>query len=132
MHSHIILCKILAQRRELRIAPRRIFIHGRGQGQFAFNPVQQGLSNSRQRPEQGGIPRCFLIFPKVRFHDLRHSRATISLGGGVDLKLVSERLGRTMIAITADLYLHPDHTMHEAACHACLCLNGDEQRGDVF
>jgi integrase len=54
-------------------------------------------------------------FPKVRFHDLRHSSATIALAAGVDLKLVSERLGHTTIAITADLYLHPDQTMHEAA-----------------
>jgi len=54
-------------------------------------------------------------FPKVRFHDLRHSSATIALAAGVDLKLVSERLDHTTIAITADLYLHPDQTMHEAA-----------------
>jgi integrase len=55
------------------------------------------------------------FLPKVRFCDLRHSHAPISLASGVDLKLVSERLGHTTIAITADPYLHPDQTMHQAA-----------------
>ncbi|HWB49975.1 MAG TPA: site-specific integrase [Stellaceae bacterium] len=61
------------------------------------------------------LARLGADFPRVRFHDLRHSSATIALAAGVDLKLVSERLGHTTIAITADLYLHPDQTMHEAA-----------------
>jgi len=61
------------------------------------------------------LPRLGPDFPKVRFHDLRHSSATIALAAGVDLKLVSERLGHATIAVTADLYLHPDQTMHEAA-----------------
>jgi integrase len=54
-------------------------------------------------------------FPHIRFHDLRHSSATIALAAGVDLKLVSERLGHKTIAVTADLYLHPDEAMHKAA-----------------
>jgi integrase len=42
--------------------------------------------------------------PKVSFHGLRHSFASISLRAGVPLKVVSEALGHTTIAITADLY----------------------------
>ena len=39
-----------------------------------------------------------------RFHDLRHTAATLWLQAGVGLKTVSEALGHTSIAITADVY----------------------------
>jgi len=42
----------------------------------------------------------------IRFHDLRHSVATILLGARVQLKEVSERLGHASIATTADIYSH--------------------------
>jgi integrase len=42
--------------------------------------------------------------PDVRFHDLRHSVATILIVAKVDLKVVSELLGHSSIAITADIY----------------------------
>ena len=42
----------------------------------------------------------------IRFHDLRHTHASLLLGEGVHLKVVSERLGHSGIAITADLYSH--------------------------
>ena len=46
--------------------------------------------------------------PKVTFHGLRHSYASISLSAGTPLKVVSEMLGHTTTttAITADLYTH--------------------------
>lgn len=47
-------------------------------------------------------------FPNIRFHDLRHSYATLMLKKGVDLKIISDVLGHSDIAITADTYLHPD------------------------
>ena len=39
-----------------------------------------------------------------RFHDLRHTAASLWLQAGVNLKTVSEALGHTSIAITADVY----------------------------
>ena len=42
----------------------------------------------------------------VRFHDLRHSAATILLAAKINLKLVSELLGHSSVAITADIYSH--------------------------
>ena len=44
--------------------------------------------------------------PNVRFHDLRHSAATVLLATKVDLKVVSELLGHSSVAITADIYAH--------------------------
>lgn len=44
--------------------------------------------------------------PHIRFHDLRHTSATILLGNGVPLKNVSARLGHRTASITADIYAH--------------------------
>jgi len=44
--------------------------------------------------------------PNVRFHDLRHGAATVLLAAKVDLKVVSELLGHSSVAITADIYAH--------------------------
>jgi len=44
--------------------------------------------------------------PNVRFHDLRHSAATVLIAAGVPLKVVSELLGHSSVAITADIYAH--------------------------
>ena len=44
--------------------------------------------------------------PEVRFHDLRHTCATILLSKGVHAKFVQELLGHATIAITLDTYSH--------------------------
>jgi integrase len=56
--------------------------------------------------------------PRVRFHDLRHTAATLLLGQGVHPKVVSEMLGHTNTGITLDLYSHATPTMQEAAAGA--------------
>jgi len=48
---------------------------------------------------------------RIRFHDLRHTFATIALGRGVHPKIVSEMLGHSTVAITLDLYSHVTPTM---------------------
>ncbi len=52
---------------------------------------------------------------RIRFHDLRHTAATILLGRGVHPKIVSEMLGHTSIAITLELYSHVIPTMQRDA-----------------
>ena len=42
--------------------------------------------------------------PPVRFHDLRHGAATLSLAAGNDLKTVQALLGHVSIVLTADTY----------------------------
>jgi integrase len=44
--------------------------------------------------------------PEIRFHDLRHTCATLLLGRGVHPKLVQELLGHATIAMTLDTYSH--------------------------
>ena len=47
----------------------------------------------------------------IRFHDLRHSFATISLQNGDDIKTVSENLGHATVAFTLDVYGHVTEKM---------------------
>jgi integrase len=42
----------------------------------------------------------------VRLHDLRHTHATQMLSGGINPKIVSERLGHHSTAFTLDTYVH--------------------------
>jgi integrase len=44
--------------------------------------------------------------PDIRFHDLRHTCATLLLSKGVHVKLVQELLGHSTIAVTLDTYSH--------------------------
>ena len=47
-----------------------------------------------------------LGMPKIRFHDLRHTCATLLLQAGVHPKIVQERLGHASITMTLDTYSH--------------------------
>ncbi|MDR4926521.1 site-specific integrase [Peribacillus simplex] len=44
--------------------------------------------------------------PKIRFHDLRHTHATILIQQNVNVKLISERLGHSDIETTLNTYSH--------------------------
>jgi len=44
--------------------------------------------------------------PRIRFHDLRHSHASLMLGSGVSIKVVSARLGHSTPAMTLNVYSH--------------------------
>ena len=44
--------------------------------------------------------------PRVRFHDLRHTFATLALQNGVDVKTVSGMLGHFSAGFTLDTYAH--------------------------
>ena len=55
--------------------------------------------------------------PGIRFHDLRHTAATLLLGEGVHPKIVSERLGHSRVGITLDLYSHVTHETTQVSGH---------------
>ena len=56
--------------------------------------------------------------PDIRFHDLRHTCATLLLGRNVNPKVVSEMLGHASIAITLDTYSHVLPNMQSEAAKA--------------
>ena len=56
--------------------------------------------------------------PDIRFHDLRHTCATLLLTKGVHPKIVSEMLGHSSIAITLDTYSHVIPGMGDVAASA--------------
>jgi integrase len=60
---------------------------------------------------KAGIPRC-------RFHDLRHTCATLLLQQGVHAKVVSELLGHSSIGMTLDIYSHVIPDMQQQAVSA--------------
>jgi integrase len=51
----------------------------------------------------------------MRFHDLRHSAATLLLHQNVHAKVVAEMLGHTRMSATMDLYSHVTPTMQREA-----------------
>ena len=53
--------------------------------------------------------------PDIRFHDLRHSSATMLLSLGVHPKVVQEILGHSQISMTMDIYSHVLPTMQQEA-----------------
>ncbi|WP_209125452.1 tyrosine-type recombinase/integrase [Alkalihalobacillus sp. BA299] len=53
--------------------------------------------------------------PDIRFHDLRHTHATIMLQLGEHPKVVSERLGHSKTNVTLDIYSHVVPDMQKSA-----------------
>jgi len=56
--------------------------------------------------------------PEIRFHDLRHTCATLLLGRSVHPKIVQELLGHATIAVTLDTYSHYLPSMGDQASGA--------------
>jgi len=66
----------------------------------------------------------------IRPHDLRHAMATHWLASGVPVKVVTERLGHSSVAITLELYGHVLPTMQAtAAAQMEVALMGSNSRG---
>ena len=53
--------------------------------------------------------------PRIRFHDLRHTAATLLLSARVNPKVVSEMLGHASVSITLDIYSHVIPDMQQDA-----------------
>jgi integrase len=60
--------------------------------------------------------------PRIRFHDLRHTHASLALQAGVPAKIVSERLGHATVAFTLDVYSHVIPGLHEDAAQRIAAL----------
>lgn len=74
-------------------------------------PIEAGNMIRRSfRPilEKAGLPA-------IRFHDLRHSTATLLLSLGIHAKVVQELLGHSQISLTLDTYSHVLPSLQEEA-----------------
>jgi integrase len=84
------------------------FVHPDGFGK-AFQRLQSGAD-----------------LPRIRFHDLRHTHATLALEGGIQSRVVSERLGHSTVAMTLDTYSHVLPGLQEAAAERFAKLLFDQ------
>jgi len=63
---------------------------------------------------------------RIRFHDLRHTCASLLLAQGVAPRVVMEVLGHSQLAMTTDLYSHVMPTALREAADAMDRALGDE------
>ena len=47
-----------------------------------------------------------MVYEGIRFHDLRHTAATLAIAAGAHPKAIQERLGHSSITTTLDRYGH--------------------------
>jgi integrase len=61
-----------------------------------------------------GVERAFaravrrVGLPPIRFHDLRHTHASLLRQAGADWRVIADRLGHSQVSFTAQVYLHAD------------------------
>lgn len=68
--------------------------------------------------------------PAIRFHDLRHTSATLGLSRGESLKEVSTRLGHSSVVITGDIYLQiPDELARRSVQGLADMLDAEREEG---
>ena len=60
--------------------------------------------------------------PDIRFHDLRHSSASLAASEGVEAKVLSERLGHATVGFTQNVYQHSYKKQHEQAANTMGAL----------
>ena len=79
-----------------------------------------------ERIKPNYIPQHFSIviknngLKKIRFHDLRHSCASLLYANGVSLKEIQEWLGHSDISTTSNIYTHLDYSTKISSANAIL------------
>jgi integrase len=96
----------MAQKSQAKIWEERDLVFPNSRGGY-LHPNHLGEA-FRALLEQAGLPA-------IRFHDLRHSAATILLSMGVNIKVIQEMLGHSDISITLRVYGHLLPSMQQEA-----------------
>ena len=60
--------------------------------------------------------------PRIRFHDLRHTCASLLFAQGVSLKEIQAWLGHSTIGTTANIYTHLDENNKLSSANAILSI----------
>ncbi len=85
-----------------------------------LNPSKDVLDELKKLLNQAGLP-------DIRFHDLRHSAATLLLSEGVHPKVVQEMLGHSTISMTMDVYSHVLPSMQQDAVNRLNTVLGNRK-----
>src|SRR5688572_25272641 len=73
---------------------------------YVFTTARGGPIAPRNLIRRFHMLTCRAGVPRIRFHELRHTHATLLLEDGKHSKVVSERLGHASVMITLDTYSH--------------------------
>jgi integrase len=110
------------------VAVLRAHRDGADDAAFVFTLAGQPLAPTsvtwyfRRVADSAGLPR-------IRFHDLRHTCATLLLSRGVHPKVVQEMLGHASISMTLDTYSHVLPAMQDDAARALsAALFGEREK----
>jgi integrase len=118
-----------------RLSEHALYVHRKAQTAASSKrgrlPSEYVFTNDLGKPlSPGRVSRRFTELvtaaglPRIRFHDMRHTSATLGLAGGESLKEVSARLGHSSIVVTADTYLTPpDHLARQSAVRLARTLD---------
>jgi integrase len=132
---HLTEPKTAHSRRRVALAPQAREALRTHRGRQAVERLQLGrawddqdlvFANAIGKPVEAGnlLRRSFwpllakANLPRIRFHDLRHTAATLLLSQGVHPKVVSELLGHSSIGLTLDIYSHVLPDMQQQAATA--------------
>jgi integrase len=86
---------------------RAMLAEGNAASPFVFCDTQGGYLRRQNVLRRSFRPILKAAeLPTIRFHDLRHTAATLMLAEGIHAKVVQEVLGHSTIAITLDTYSH--------------------------
>ena len=109
------------------VAVQALRDHHRAQAELKLRPVRptptRTWSSPRRLARRGRrrtSRRAFRTFKarhgyEFRFHDLRHTHASLLLAQGAHVKVVQERLGHASVTMTMDTYSHLLPGVQEAA-----------------
>ena len=65
--------------------------------------------------------------PNLRFHDLRHTCASLLLSKGISMKQIQNWLGHSTFSTTADIYAHLDYSAQQESANV---MNAMFQKGE--
>lgn len=108
--------RALARQRK-RQAAQRLLAGAEWQDSDLVFATSSGRAQDARNISRRVLPRLLkrAKLPPMRLYDLRHSSATLLLAGGINPKVVSERLGHATVTLTLDTYSHVLPSMQQEA-----------------